>query len=555
MIRVSFLWRMICVLIVTITVTTSALDNRVNKGILNTIVHGTSLFNPIKEYIKQHQYAIINNPDKYNVAYVRQGDSALATEEIFWRDRRLPIIKAAQEKFLGIALADDEVLEIGFSCSGGGFRAMLSALGSLKAAQESGFLDCVMSLATLSGSTWLVAPWITSGMSLSDYKEYLLPKLTWGLVPDHTHEFTNILDRLLVKFAYAQPLTVVDLYGGLLANTLLEMCGRESVDAYLSGTIHENAPSQAQHIAYASYPFPVYTAVLGDAGYSQEWFEFTPYEIGCRAFSSYIPAWAFGRTFEHGKSTNNAPEQSLGYLLGIFGSAFAFNFEQAYDILVRQFIQVPFLQSLIDSIAYSGLGKIRLASAEIHNFMYKMAESVLHKKKTLELVDAGLEFMNPIFATYRKAPDGGSPDMIIVCDYSESDLGLPELSKAAAYAKRKGLKFPRIPQYESYAARALMVLKENNLDIPIVLYMPRIKDENLLAAYKDDARYAYYHTCLVDLDWEKEVQGGFASTFNLEYTPQQAEKICALHEFNMLANIEIIRTEMRELILNKRSQH
>jgi phospholipase A2 len=551
MVRVNSLRGMAGILLMIAVLSKGMQHGHMDRGILHTLIHSNPLFNPLKEYIKQSQYAIIHNPDKYNVAYVRQG-SALATEEIFWRNRRFAKIKAAQEKFLGMSLADDEVLEIAISCSGGGFRAMLGALGSLKVAEETGLLDCVMSLATLSGSTWLVAPWITSGMSLSAYKDFILPKLSWGLLPDHVHEFTNVIDRFLVKFAYAQPLTLVDLYGGLLANTLFEMCGKESLEVYLSGTIHENAPSQEKRIAHANYPFPIYTAVLGDMDYAQEWFEFTPYEVGCRSFNAYIPSWSFGRTFKQGVSTNDAPEQALAYLLGIFGSAFAFNFEQAYDILIRQFVNIPFLQPLIESIVYSELGKIRLAYAEVCNFMYKMPECVLHKRKTLKLVDAGLEFMNPIFATYRKAPDGEAPDMVIVCDYSESGLGLPELSKAAAYAKRKNLKFSYIPHDELCGKRTITVFKENNLEVPVILYMPRIKDDTLLSSCMYDVRYAYYTQCLSDLDWENEISQGFADTLNLEYTKQQAEVVCALHEFNMLVNIDNIRNEMKERVLTKR---
>jgi phospholipase A2 len=52
-----------------------------------------------------------------------------------------------------------------------------------------------------------------------------------------------------------------------------------------------------------------------------QWFEMTPYEIGCDELESWVPTWGFGRPFELGKSTMQLPEQSLALLLGLCTSA------------------------------------------------------------------------------------------------------------------------------------------------------------------------------------------------------------------------------------------
>lgn len=52
-----------------------------------------------------------------------------------------------------------------------------------------------------------------------------------------------------------------------------------------------------------------------------QWFEMTPFEVGCDELEAWVPTWGFGRPFELGKSTVQLPEQSLGLLLGLCTSA------------------------------------------------------------------------------------------------------------------------------------------------------------------------------------------------------------------------------------------
>ncbi|KAK3045493.1 hypothetical protein LTS18_013753, partial [Coniosporium uncinatum] len=57
----------------------------------------------------------------------------------------------------------------------------------------------------------------------------------------------------------------------------------------------------------------------GDAWF--QWFEMTPFEIGCDELEAWVPTWGFGRPFSEGKSTMQLPEQSLALLLGLCTSA------------------------------------------------------------------------------------------------------------------------------------------------------------------------------------------------------------------------------------------
>ncbi len=42
-----------------------------------------------------------------------------------------------------------------------------------------------------------------------------------------------------------------------------------------------------------------------------QWFELSPYEVGCDELEAYVPTWAFGRKFEEGASVAGLPEHSV----------------------------------------------------------------------------------------------------------------------------------------------------------------------------------------------------------------------------------------------------
>ncbi|MCL4229176.1 hypothetical protein KJZ61_00610 [Candidatus Dependentiae bacterium] len=515
----------------------------------------------IKREIMSASPVIADNPHKNDIARVRQGIMPAGPEELAWRAKRFPMIKAAQEKFLGMKLSDDEVLEVAISCSGGGFRAMLGSLGSLRIAQESGLLDCIMCISGLSGSTWCIGPWIASGVSLAEYKQLLFPRLKNGLVPSQSFA-TNAINNLLVKFASDQPLTSVDLYGSLLADTLLG--GRDANYTYLASSFSGYLPSNAERITNVyKYPFPVYAAVLGDE--KQEWVDFTPYEVGCRAYQAYVPTWAFGRKFNKGVSTDYAPEQTLGFLMGIFGSAYCFNFRTAYETVMPRLLAIPLLKDilepirleLLEPVMHTQVGDIRFAYAAVNNFMTGMPGHPLAHVERLKLVDAGVVMSNPIFSTYRIFPEGKAPDIIIAFDYGQSALGDRELFLASAYAVARGLPFPVLPhdivERSKWEKQVFSVFgNAQNLALPVVCYMPRIKDEQLLEKNKQDSRYTYYVNLLSPLNWESIVRKGYANTLNMAYSPEQAETVCALSEFNMLTHIDAIRDLMSKRVLAKR---
>lgn len=533
---------------------------------------------PIKNFIKSSQIAIYDNPYRNNSARVRREADALSKEEESWRARRFQVNKEAQENFLSMKLSDDEVLEVGFAFSGGGARAALGTLGFLEGAQEAGLLDCVMSMAGISGSTWSIASWISSGRPLVEFKNFFLERLAITPVPTPLR-VRNTVDNLLVKFAYEQPLSVIDLYGNWLGNAFLgNNAGIDfGVDAnlvYLASTVKKDLPSQAEQIDRVDrYPFPIYTAVQAN---TKELFEFTPYEVGCRALKIYVPTWGFGRKFNNGVSIDNAPEQSLGFLMGIFGSALSRSIGEYYDAIkpmmnsmIGHFSNIPGFSQLIQDVvldkinaAMTGsIGTERPVDAVINNFAFGISDSPLVNKESIQLVDAGFGPQIPLLPVYRKSVQHASPDIVFAFDFSPGPDEHGEkiinglMEDAESYGIRLPIPFNAIDESKRlWGVKALTVFKNQEYDVrvPVLCYMPQVKDDELIKKYKDDARYVAYMHKLAPLDWNKEATSGYASTARLAYTKTHADSVVTLTKFNMLSQIEVIRNTMKERILAKR---
>lgn len=539
-----------------------------NKGLLNLVISylGTilsvaedaafAILTPVQEIIKQNSAAIYENPFRNMGASVRIGEP-IGPQELLFREERFPIVKSAQEKMLGIELADEDVLEVGFSCSGGGWRAMCCAAGSFVGADKIGLVDTAMYASTLSGSTWFMGPWIYSGMDIHDYRKRLIDVASTGIKIKSPKEAETIFDNVWVKLAFNQPLNVIDIYGALLANSLLRGLTNDPHRVYLT--------DQRQVIDKGKFPLPVYTAVLGEPDTDEFWFEFTPYEIGTRWLNAYVPTWAFGRHFKGGNSKSFAPEQYLGFMMGIFGSAFAADMEDIYDALIKDaklpglLKDIPFAESIFKaiksvfaSIAYTtDMGDMRIAWARVPNFVYKLDGVERNNKKEFQLVDAGLDINNPVFAAYRKPPYGSAPDILFVFD-SGASVNFNELQAMMDYAKYHGLKFPKIEPFDVGKSTIYIFKDDTDLEVPVVVYMPRINGLTLLDKSDYKNVDSYYVKMLDGFDMEKAVSSGFAKTFSFDYTKKDAETLMAMTEYNIVSVKDKIKQVMKDRIDLKR---
>ena len=456
------------------------------------------------------------DPQEDTPVLVRFADyDELCTAEHTFTQRRLSLVQQSFNKLLNNEIPINKIPRIALCCSGGGYRAMLATLGFLKALQDIGMLDCTTYMAGLSGSTWAMAGWIASQQSLDTYIAGLPKKLCNGLEAVKDPELLNILAKqLLNKAMHGQFISLIDIYGPTLANSLLTDSGMNRLTITLS--------KSHAHIADGSLPLPIYTAVTPNVN-PYEWLEFTPFEAGSSYQKAYIPTQYFGRKFKSGTSVNFAREQSLGYMMGVFGSAFEFDLEDAVrqtpDLINTSISSFPpeiqpMMHRIIDDLVSSPLDRVRLAPSSLPNFTYKTTASELKENKTLTLVDAGLAFNLPFPPLLREERQ---VNIILVCDASADITNFETLQWVEEYMQLKGLKFPSI-DYATAVTQTMSIFKnEQDPACPIVVYFPCIKND------------AYSTT----FDPGSCETNGYCNTKNFTYTATQINELMGLSEFTV----------------------
>lgn len=479
----------------------------------------------VKEQMLNLLPAVACNQHKKDIAYVREG-LQLCDQEVAYLQNRKPVIQQALEKN---NLAPSKIPNVSVVCSGGGFRAMLYAVGALKGLHRSGVLDLASYLVGLSGSTWAIATWISSGLSLEAFYEWLINNIGYQLNDLDEEDFTLMGEVLLTKYCMGQPIGFVDMYGSFIANDLFDSFSHNKIMVHLS--------DQAEKIADGHLPMPVYTSISGEHPKSEYlWYEFTPYEVGAHWLNAYVPTWAFGRKFKNGISVTNCPEQPLGTLLGTFGLAVGVTVDRMFSTIgIEEKVSSALLKKVINVIL-KYYGTDRLVSAEYYNFAFGLKDRRFNDLEVTDLVDAGINCNIPYCPISGVRPERKA-DIIIMIDASAGEVG-GELKKIEAYAKWHYLPFPEV-DYSQINQHAVSVFKdEHNPHAPIVIYVPRIVDETLLAAHASD--YPELYVQLHNFDIEQCITNESCNTFNFLYTPAQASRMVALGEFNALMSKDII---------------
>lgn len=399
---------------------------------------------------------VFGNPHKREIAHAIPRRS-LCAGEYAYVDARRSVVQAALER-AGIALRG-KFPKIAIVASGGGIRAMLATLGFLRGLERANLLDTVTYVCGLSGSTWAIAPWISSGLTVTDYCKTVVPKVKLfksvmrNILPLVWQRTTKTPENE-IKTVFGQTYTWVDTWGYFISKNLL---------------IEPNMQlsNQGLHIANGHKPFPIYTAV-DIAPRTRDWFEFTPFEIGSLGRKVSIPAWSFGRYFMSGISQDFAPEQSLGYLLGIFGSAMGAKIKD-----VAEGVGLP---NLTDR-------EWNLTAAENPNFYFGIKDMQDSDQEVIKLVDAGADFNLP-YPPISGIKPGRKADIIIFLD-SSGEFGEQvggEIRKTYNYARTNNMKLPvemdrwcrLLPGQVAHTRDRRMELFPGNAaqGIPTVLYMP-----------------------------------------------------------------------------------
>ncbi len=531
-------------------------SRRVATTVVNSVIDtGKSIVDNVKLLLGQFVPQVnANNPYRHEIAVVRVG-TALAQEEQDVIALREQFIRKPLEKLLGKSLPDGQILRMAFCGSGGGYRAMIGTTGFLVGAQKIGLTDATLYMSGLSGSTWALGDYVTEGLPADEFKAQLQPK-TQGMLmvngkgvlpPPNKQQTDQFVYNLEVKRVFDQPLNSVDLWGALIANRLFEP--RENRQRqYLS--------EQRLAVSDGRQLFPIYTAVqpLGELQY--HWLEFTPYEIGSPDLQAFVPTWAFGRPFKDGRSqglqvsgtTEYAPEQPFGFLLGIFGSAYTVNFTEMLNMMQKSgndaddIASSKFKMDVISYVMHTRWGmkdfqNQRLSPAKLFNITYQMSGRPSADQDQITLIDAGLDFNLPLPPLLR--PERAI-DVIFVFDLS-ADVGKAgELKKAEEYARKYGFKFPQI-DYNKARTQAMSVFRnEQDVTVPTIVYLPLIKDTSLAEVRNNPI--------LQDFDPLRCTEEGFCNTFNFEYPAQGFEELTLLTQINLEANLDLLRKTLQDVL-------
>lgn len=429
----------------------------------------------------------------------------LCHQERMFTSTRKPFNHTAIERILGHTCAQTPTIAL--CLSGGGYRAMISSLGFLIAAQQLGIIDAAEYIAGLSGGTWLVGPLLAYNHTdpatteyLQRYRNYLKTAVSKPFFSGLKVEAIEAM--LLQKHAQGQAIQFVDIWGAIIANNLLghlDACGQK---VYLSQCA--TAPT--------AFPFPLFNAVIGKMP-PYQWLEASPYHVESDYLHAQVPLQLFGNHFSANVAQTHWPEQQLGYYLGIFGSPYAFSIG---DILraIAEDIKNPALRAIILTIAdWHILYPEKFEPATPSNYTYKLTPPVspLENEQTTTLIDAGFDFNLPLPSLLNPQR---AINIIFICDAS-SDASLdfyPQLRMAENYARTHGLKFPSI-EAPVYKNAQLLIFKSADPSVPTVVYIPnKIND----------------------------------STLKLQYSEKEFEALCSYMENALLFNKETIVNVIRE---------
>lgn len=420
-------------------------------GVINKKVDEVILGQIRRSAIKDPAFDSIRNVQ----VRVRESTSIPDQEKAYLLAREAKV-REAIGKLTGKTPLSGSTPKIGMCESGGGYRAMLGSLGSLQGAQQSGLLSATTYVSALSGSTWTLGPWLASGWTLDELRIRLIEKVKTDFlrVPFSLSEITK---NLLMRTAFHQPITALNLYAKILANNLLRDVPGGPFDLY----IHQ----QADRIKSGDWIFPIYTTVTTKLPY--QWIEFTPYEVGSDYLGGYIPVWAFGAPFVHGEMKYFTPPYSLPYVLAICGSAFSARLSQIAEMAAKKIPFESIRDALTDKAQEVVVGRTRASAAQIYNWTYGMHPLPRAQQEIIKVIDGGISYNLGLEALLRR-----NTDIIIINDFSASDNVGGELKKAETDLRARGFALPPI-NYDNIDKRRFSVFKDSTRsDVPTIIYIP-----------------------------------------------------------------------------------
>lgn len=418
---------------------------------------------------------------------------------------------------------NNSAVSVGIAISGGGYRAMLTGAGVLKALDSrtadssyyqpsllKGLLDGATYLSGLSGSGWLITSLYHNNFRSIDelinpsgdfkiwnLQNHMLFPDGKGLYFDDANDsetasymanafryYTRILAQVTSKRVSGFPVTITDIYGRLLTGTLLAHGDGDSASAGLA--------TQWSDIATYSFfkqkqaPYPIIMALARrspgeDEAVNSTTIEITPHELG--SFDPALHAFAdlkyLGTPLDNNrvitKNRGDAGQcvsglDNVGFIAGTTSSLFDRMIQMAINSTRPVTKMIGSLMSAV--VDPTNLDVAEYAPNPFYHYQnptYAPTTDFLTSEKTMHLVDGGLSGENvPLWPLIYK-PRG--IDMILAVDNSDnSDIKWPTgRSLIDTYLRASGKIADTEEGQTSNPGQNGKVPKH---------YMPRVPDEN-----------------------------------------------------------------------------
>lgn len=452
---------------------------------------------------------------------VRQGTD-LCDDEKAALNIRKQRAKEALESELNQNLDDNEVPTIGIVGSGGGYRSMISMLGFLVGLEKYNLLNASSYMATVSGSGWCMGSWLAQPYSLSELKEFLRNQVTTDVaLQDFSYlalqdfSWTDIASQLYTKINHGQPINQSDLWGCVLSEILLKGLGGGGGHEVLFSSLKSKVQS-------GMYPLPIFTAIV-DETTPYEWFEFSPFEIGSEKSKCWVPAYAFGKKFDQGISTDAGPEQTLGYILGLSSSAFAANFKDLVSLLFDNINLLLSKKCVNFHGIFSEVGETQVPPPTTFNFMKNIPGNLHTNQEYISFFDPGVD-INLGFAPLLRR----HVNVYLVCDASDTSVSNQKntLRQAQRYANDNNFKFPRIDYTSVGSDKVSIFYDEEDPEVPVIIYFPnKIQFSTFKFAYTNDEFNQLYRSSkdAVESSYDTICRGITIAIDNLKKINQKAE--------------------------------
>ncbi|MBI2352770.1 hypothetical protein HYV11_00825 [Candidatus Dependentiae bacterium] len=478
-------------------------------------------------------------------------------EKRFLRNRLSIIQKNLKEHF-----AIESPLRIGFCCSGGGNRAMIGTLGFLTGAAKANILDSTLYIAGLSGSTWLISQ--LCFLAATSYKQKSFENILEDIKKTYiemlhdtsmlhlngiyfppliSFESTDdVCIEVAKRFAYEQPMSLVNLFGFLVGDYALKLLGNDRLSEKWSRIFFEVQKGLA--------PLPLCAAIFEKTKSKYAWFEMSPLQCGS-AELGYLPVNYLGSYFNEGSLDEQKiyPEYPLSFYLGMYGSAFAATIRDIAKIQKEQKRSITLLKN--NNFAFSGLpeknilnnhsiqnlihmtikdlmiSRNALTFAQFPNFSKGLESSVLKDQEMIGLFDAGIAFDIPLPLLV----DRQERNLDLIFLYGSFPGKKSVLDDLTRYCFSKKIPFPDTSMIasEDLAVNDMTVLND-----------PRTFDYDATLA-----TYIYFPTNGIDLYSYPYI------TLNFKYLPENIHLLAQKTEQLFLNNLDQI-IDILKLISKKR---